>query len=88
LTHGSADQEWGESVQRLIFYSLLFHCREQCSLEWKPIGRRIRGRPRKRQIEDAEEDIQRLGIRGWKKLCKERMEWKRINEKAKTHSGL
>jgi hypothetical protein len=57
-------------------------------LEWKPIGRRIRGRPRKRQIEDTEEDIQIMGIRGWRKLCKEREEWKRITEKAKTHSGL
>ena len=53
-----------------------------------PIGRRIRGRPRKRWIEDVEEDIQRMGIRGWRKLCKGRMEWKRITEKAKTHSGL
>jgi len=26
-------------------------------LEWKPVGRRIRGRPRKRWIEDIEEDI-------------------------------
>jgi len=25
--------------------------------EWKPIGRRIRGRPTKRYIEDVEEDI-------------------------------
>jgi len=57
-------------------------------LEWKPIGRRIRGRPRKRWIEDVEEDIQRMGIRGWRKLCKERTKWKRITEKAKTHSGL
>ena len=57
-------------------------------LEWKPIGRRIRGRPRKRWIEDVEEDIQRMGIRRWRKLCKERTEWKRITEKAKTHSGL
>jgi len=57
-------------------------------LEWKPIGRRIRGRPRKRWLEDVEEDIQRMGIRGWRKLCKERTEWKRITEKAKNHSGL
>ena len=57
-------------------------------LEWKPIGRRIRIRPRKRWIKDVEEDMQRMGIRGWRKLCKERMEWKRITEKAKTHSGL
>jgi len=52
-------------------------------LEWKPMGRRIRGRPRKRWIEDVEEDIQTMGIRGWRKLSKERTEWKKITEKAK-----
>jgi len=57
-------------------------------LEWKPTGRRNRGRPRKRWFEDIEEDIQIMGIRGWRKLCKERAEWKKITEKAKTHSGL
>jgi hypothetical protein len=57
-------------------------------LEWKPIGRRIRGRPRKRWIKDIEEDIQMMGIRGWRKLIKERTEWRRITEKSKTHSGL
>jgi len=57
-------------------------------LEWKPIGRRIRGRPRKIRIEDIEEDIQRMVIRGWRKLRKGRTEWKRITEKAKTHSGF
>jgi len=57
-------------------------------LEWKPIGRGIRGRPRKRWIEVVEEDIQRMGIRSWGKLRKERAEWKRITDKAKPHSGL
>jgi len=57
-------------------------------LELKPTGRRNRGRQQKSWIEDVEEDIQRMGIRGWRKLCKERAEWKRITEKAKTHSGL
>jgi len=57
-------------------------------LEWKPTGRRIRGRPRKRWVEDSEEDIQALGIREWRKRGKERTEWKRITEKTKTHSGL
>jgi hypothetical protein len=55
-------------------------------LEWKPTGRRIRGRPRKRWVEDTEVDIQVLGIRGWRKLSKERIEWRRT--KPKTHSGL
>jgi hypothetical protein len=57
-------------------------------LEWKPIGRRLRGRSRKRWIEDIEVNIQIMGISGWRKLCKEREEWKRITEKAKTHSAL
>ena len=51
-------------------------------------GRRIRGRTRKRWTDDVEEDIRKMGIRGWRKLCKERKEWERITEKAKTHSGL
>jgi len=41
--------------------------RTKSLLEWKPIGRRIRGRPRKRWIEDVEEDIQRMGMRWWRK---------------------
>jgi len=56
--------------------------------EWKPTGRRNRGRPRKRWIEDIEEDIQIMEIKVWRKLCKKRAEWKKITEKAKTHSGL
>jgi hypothetical protein len=47
-------------------------------LEWKPMGRRKGGRPRKRWIEDIEKDIQIMGIRAWRKLCKERAEWKKI----------
>jgi hypothetical protein len=57
-------------------------------LEWKPTGRRIRGRPRKRWTEDIEDNIQIMGVRGWRKFCKEKAEWKRITEKTKTHSGL
>ena len=53
-------------------------------LEWKPVGRRIRGRPRRRWIEDVEEDIQTMGIRRWRKMSKERTEGKKIAEKAKT----
>ena len=57
-------------------------------LLWKPIGTRIRGRPRKRWIADTEEDLQIMGVRRWRKQCEERAEWKKINEKAKTHSEL
>jgi hypothetical protein len=57
-------------------------------LEWKPAGRRTIRRPRKRWIENIEEDIQIMEIRGWRKLCKERAEWKKITGKAEIHSGL
>ena len=57
-------------------------------LAWKPTGRRNRRRPRKRWTEVIEGDLQIMGIRGWGKLCKERAEWKKITENAKTHSGL
>jgi hypothetical protein len=57
-------------------------------LEWKHIGTRIGGRPRKRWIVDIEEDVQIMRIRRWRKQCKERAEWKIITEKTKTHSEL
>jgi len=57
-------------------------------LEWKPIGKRIRGRPRKRWIAHIEEDMQIIGVRRCRNQCEERAEWKRITEKAKTDSGL
>jgi hypothetical protein len=57
-------------------------------LEWKPIGTRTRGRPRKMWIADIKEDMQIMGIRRWRNQCKEIKEWKRITDKAKTHSKL
>jgi hypothetical protein len=56
-------------------------------LQWKPIGTRTRGRPRKRWNVGVE-DLQIMGVRRWRKQCEEREEWKKITEKAKTHSGL
>jgi hypothetical protein len=53
--------------------------------EWKRMGTRIRGRPRKRWIEEY---MKIMGIRRWRKQFKERVEWKRITEKVKTDSGL
>ena len=44
------------------------------------MGRKIRGKPRKRWIEDIDEDTQTMGIRGWRKLSEERTEWKKITE--------
>ena len=57
-------------------------------LQWKHIGTRTRGRPRNRWIASIEEDLQIMGVRWWRKQCEEWAEWKKITEKAKTHSGL
>jgi hypothetical protein len=57
-------------------------------LQWKPIGTRTRGRPRKRWIVGSEEDLQIIRVRWWRKQCEESAKWKKITEKAKTHSGL
>jgi len=57
-------------------------------LEWKTIGTRIRGRPRNRWNVDIEENMQITGIKGWRKQCKERAEWKRITEKATKPIGV
>jgi hypothetical protein len=37
---------------------------------------------------DIEKDRQIMGIRRWRKQCKEGVEWKKITENAKTHIGL
>jgi hypothetical protein len=57
-------------------------------LQWKPVGTRTRGRPRKSWIAAIEEDLQIMGVRRRIKQCEERAEWKKIIDKAKTHSGL
>jgi hypothetical protein len=57
-------------------------------LQWKPIGTRTRGRPRKRWIAGIEEDLQIIGVRRWRKQSEEKAEWKKIIVKVKTHSGL
>jgi len=36
-------------------------------LQWKPIGTRTRGRPRKRWIAGIKEDLQIMGVRRWRK---------------------
>ena len=57
-------------------------------MEWKPMGRRMRGRPRKRWIDDVEEDMRTMGVRGWRRIVNDRTEWKKFIEQAKTHTGL
>ena len=47
-----------------------------------------RGRRRKRWKEEAERDVQVLGVRRWRELVADRIKWKDIVRQAKAHSGL
>jgi hypothetical protein len=49
---------------------------------------RQRGRPRKVWREEAERDLQVLGVRRWRELVIDREKWRGIFRQAKAHSGL
>jgi len=53
----------------------------------QPFGTRRKGRPRKRWIDDVEEDLQTLGVRNWRKKAKRRDEWRQVTREAKAHWG-
>ena len=53
-----------------------------------PIGRSIRGRPRKRWLDDIEDDLRCMNVRGWRQMCSEKVEWNKVIERAKNHAGL
>ena len=51
-------------------------------------GKGRRRRPRKGWKEEAERDLQVLGVRRWRELVADRKKWKGIVRQAKAHSGL
>ena len=56
--------------------------------DWKPIGTRTLGRPRKRWQEDVMEDLKKLKVKNWKEVAKDRRTWRDLAEKAETNKGL
>jgi hypothetical protein len=51
--------------------------------EGKLQGRRDRGRPRLRWMNDAEDDLRKIGVKGWRMKALEREEWASIIKEAK-----
>jgi hypothetical protein len=45
-------------------------------------GRRRIGRPRKRWLDDLEEDLRKLGVKGWRRKSEGREEWRHVVKKA------
>ena len=51
--------------------------------EGKLEGRRGRGRPRLRWVNDVEDDLRKLGVKRWRTKALEREEWTSIIKEAK-----
>jgi hypothetical protein len=46
------------------------------------------GRPRKRWLDDLEEDLRKLGVKGWRRKAEDREEWRNVVNKAEVLHGL
>jgi hypothetical protein len=57
-------------------------------LHGKVEGRRRRGRPRKRWLQDLEEDMRVVHVGRWWEKMQSKEEWRRIVGEAKAHPGL
>ena len=53
-----------------------------------PVGKRVPGRPKARYMEQVQSDIATLNIQNWKIAARNRAEWKKLLEQAKTLRGL
>ena len=51
-------------------------------------GRRRRGRPSRRWMDDVQEDIASLGVTNWKTMASDRVQWRTVVRRAKVHFGL
>ena len=50
--------------------------------DWRPVGRRIRDRPRKTWLDDVMDDLRCTNIMGCRRMCNERAKWKKAIEQS------
>jgi hypothetical protein len=51
-------------------------------------GTKRRGRPRKGWRQEAEKDLQVLGVGRWREFLTDRTKWRNIVQQAEAHNGL
>ena len=54
---------------------------------WKPMSKRLIGRPKTRWEDDILEDIKSINIRNWKKVAQNRDSWKKVLSKPEPYIG-
>ena len=78
--------------RRLAWLGHVERKEDDCNLKrityWKPIANRPRGRPKIEWFDDVRGDIKKMKINNWKMVVKDREEWMKIVELAKTHLEL
>ena len=52
-----------------------------------PAGRRSVGKPRKRWLDDIGNDWNKMGVKGWRKIAKDRDAWKLFLKEARVLHG-
>eukprot|EP00102_Acyrthosiphon_pisum_P016377 XP_008187319.1 PREDICTED: uncharacterized protein LOC103310527 [Acyrthosiphon pisum] len=60
----------------------------KAAAEWKPTGKRPRGRPKKRWIDGIKQDLEKLGISNWEEKVQNREEWRELSVAVKTLEEL
>jgi hypothetical protein len=58
------------------------------ALEGNPVRRRRKGRPRKRWLDDVQDDMIKMGVKRWRTKAMDRGEWGKICEAAKVLQEL
>ena len=57
-------------------------------LNWKPEGKRPRGRPRKICLDVVEKDLEDLGVQDWREIVQDRDKWSDLVMAAETLGEL
>jgi hypothetical protein len=57
-------------------------------LKGRLYSKRRKGRPRMRRLDDAESDLKKMEVKGWKEKMRDREQWRLVVEEAKAHPGL